>query len=184
VARLTYGKRAFLFTGDAEEPTEHALLAGGDLGADVLKVAHHGSGHSSIRAFLEGVHPSVAVISVGVGNDYGHPSDATLKRLQATGARVLRTDLDGEIRIRTDGEDLDIESSKTPAPPPIIAARPVVAPAPVPVTSGFVASKRGRVFHRSDCLAVEKLKARNRVRFSRRALALAFGLSPAKDCSP
>src|SRR6185312_11803682 len=75
-----------LFEGDAEHPTEQRLLADeasdpGDLRADVLKVAHHGSKHASSAAMLDAVAPRLAVISCGAGNDYGHPHASTLRRL-------------------------------------------------------------------------------------------------------
>lgn len=191
VARLTYGARAVLFTGDAEEPTERLLLQGGGLRADVLKVAHHGSGHSSTRVFLQAVQPTVALISVGAGNDYGHPSEEAVARLQNAGARVYRTDLDGEVTLHTDGARLRVETSRARAGPQSAAAsKPkgrttsARADAPVPGDVGFVASTKGHVFHRGDCAAVKKMKARNRVRFGLRTLALASGRSPAKDCNP
>lgn len=88
----------FLLTGDAELPTEARLLEHAqDLHADVLKVAHHGSSCSSSLRFLEAVAPTYAVISAADGNDYGHPHGAALERLLGVGARILRTDLNGEI---------------------------------------------------------------------------------------
>lgn len=86
-----------LFTGDAESDIEEAL---GDIGhVDVLKVGHHGSDTSSSDAFLRAITPSIAVISVGEGNSYGHPSPFVLGRLSAVGSRVSRTDRDGTIRV-------------------------------------------------------------------------------------
>jgi competence protein ComEC len=88
----------FLLTGDAELPTEARLLENPEeLRADVLKVAHHGSSFSSSLRFLEAVAPTYAVISAAEGNDYGHPHGAALERLLGVGARILRTDLNGEI---------------------------------------------------------------------------------------
>jgi len=97
--------RRFLLAGDVEEQIDPMLLARGLPHLDVLKVAHHGSRTSSTDAFLEAVRPGVAVVSAGAGNPYGHPSPATLRRLQDHGARVFRTDLDGtvELTIAADG---------------------------------------------------------------------------------
>jgi competence protein ComEC len=64
----------------------------------VLKVAHHGSAYQDPR-FLAAVHPSVALVSVGAGNRYGHPSLGVLRRLDARGAFVRRTDMDGDLAV-------------------------------------------------------------------------------------
>lgn len=110
VALVRYGDVRFLLTGDAEAP-EEAWLLGRDheaLAADVLKVAHHGSSTSSTSAFLDAVHPRVAVISVGVGNSYGHPSSEVVRSLLDRGVMVLRTDQLGSIVVRTDGHSLTV----------------------------------------------------------------------------
>lgn len=113
VTKLTYGKTAFLFTGDSEPPTEEVLLQKPlDLTATVLKVAHHGGKHSSTAAFLERVKPQAAVISCGVGNDYGHPSPEVLGRLGDVRARTFRTDQDGEVMAVSDGATVTLRSAK------------------------------------------------------------------------
>ena len=109
VLRIDYGRIGILFAGDAEAATERWLLAdGAKLGAQILKVAHHGSRYSSTGAFLRAVHPTVAVVSVGTGNEYGHPAPETIARLEKLGARVLRTDLDGTVTVETDGERITV----------------------------------------------------------------------------
>ena len=108
VVRVTKGDRCMLFTGDAEEPTERMLLQKGLEPCDVLKVAHHGSGHSSTQRFLDAVQPEVAVISCGKNNKYKHPYPETLERLANTSARVFRTDTQGTVRLITDGKSLDV----------------------------------------------------------------------------
>ncbi len=111
VCRLSLGEVAVLFAADAERQTEGRLLrrARSRLGAWVLKVAHHGSRHSSGPGFLRAVAPHLAVVSVGAGNGYGHPSPATLRRLRRAGARLHRTDLDGTLLVRTDGRTVELE---------------------------------------------------------------------------
>ena len=113
VARVEYGSSSFLLTGDAEDAEEAWLLrhARGDLAADVLKVAHHGSATSSSDRFLEAVNPALAVISVGADNLYGHPSADVLAGLSRVGARTLRTDQAGTIVIRTDGSRITVQAS-------------------------------------------------------------------------
>lgn len=92
-----------LLTGDVEPPTQAALVASGaDLGADVLKVPHHGSARQD-PAFLAAAEPSIAVVSVGADNDYGHPAPTLLAALTTGGAEVARTDLDGDVAVVSDG---------------------------------------------------------------------------------
>ncbi|MEO7111690.1 MAG: ComEC/Rec2 family competence protein, partial [Polyangiaceae bacterium] len=114
VLKITYGRRAFLFVGDAEHSEEENLLKHGDLRADVLKVGHHGSRTSSSAPFIAAVSPTEAVISVGSRNRFGHPNPATLSTLAAGGIRVWRTDRDGEIQVETDGENLSISAARAP----------------------------------------------------------------------
>jgi competence protein ComEC len=109
VARVTHGKRCFLFTGDSEEPTERMLVQKGLEQCDVLKVAHHGSGHSSTTSFLNAVKPSLALISCGVGNRYKHPRAEALERIERAGATIYRTDQSGTIRVRSDGKNLAVD---------------------------------------------------------------------------
>lgn len=113
VVRAEYGSVRMLLMGDAEKGEEERLVAayGDALRADVLKVGHHGSNTSTTPAFLALVHPRVALISVGAGNMYGHPSASVLRALTASGAAVMRTDLEGSIVCRTDGRTLEVEEA-------------------------------------------------------------------------
>jgi len=109
--RISYSKRAFMFTGDMEWPMEARIL--GDermIRADVLKVGHHGSRTSSTNPFLDAVTPTFAVISNGFENSFHHPNGETLERLAAHHAGILRTDTDGLITLRTDGDRLFLET--------------------------------------------------------------------------
>jgi competence protein ComEC len=112
IAVVRYGVVRFLLVGDAERAEEDWLLAHhhDELRAQVLKVGHHGSSTSSSDAFLEAVRPEVAVISVGAGNMYGHPSNDVLHALSRVGAEVLRTDEAGTVIVSTDGVHLEIET--------------------------------------------------------------------------
>lgn len=108
VARLTYHNNHMLFMGDIEKGDEIRLVESGTaLESDLLKVAHHGSEYATTRLFLEKVLPKFAVISVGAGNRYGHPTQETLERLGATRAKLFRTDLDGRIIFLSDGVTLE-----------------------------------------------------------------------------
>ncbi len=97
---------AILLTGDAEEDEQQTLMSG-PVHADVLKVAHHGSAFQD-PAFLDAVRPSVALVSVGAGNGYGHPNAAVLARLAQGGARVLRTDRAGDVAAIDSGTGLAV----------------------------------------------------------------------------
>lgn len=112
IAIARFGLVRFLLVGDAERAEEDWLLAHhrDELRADVLKVGHHGSSTSTSDAFLAAVHPDVAIISVGAGNKYGHPSVDVLRALSLFGAQVLRTDEAGTVIVRTDGAHIEIEA--------------------------------------------------------------------------
>ncbi len=111
VARLVYKNEAFLFTGDAGVPTETELLADKiNVQADVLKVGHHGSETASSLNFLQAVAPRIAVIECGLNNQFGFPKTDTLWRLGKVGAQIFRTDLNGTVKIKTDGLTLRVEN--------------------------------------------------------------------------
>ena len=115
VLRVVYGKRSFLFTGDAEKEEEASILdANEEVKSSVLKVGHHGSASSTSQAWLEAVHPSAAVISCGAKNEYGHPTEEVLKRLKETGMQVFRTDLQGDIQIYVEDGKLFCVVEKNP----------------------------------------------------------------------
>jgi competence protein ComEC len=108
VLRIAYGRHRFLLPGDAEKQIEGVIEPGR---LDVLKVAHHGSRTSSTEEFLGAVSPTFAIISAGVDNQYGHPNEDVLERLEAHRVVVLRTDMDGLIAVRSDGRRLAIHTN-------------------------------------------------------------------------
>ena len=113
VMRFDYGETSFLLTGDQEAGAEEDLLASGaDVNADLLGVGHHGSSTSTSQSFLDAVSPSVAVISCGEGNDYGHPHMETTQRLEEAGVEIYRTDLQGSIVATSDGQKLTVSTEK------------------------------------------------------------------------
>jgi competence protein ComEC len=105
VLHLAYAGHSALLEGDAEAPSETAMLSlpASDLSSDLLKVGHHGSKTSTIPPFLARVAPHLAVISVGPYNSYRHPRWETLDKLQVEGARTWRTDLLGISTFYIDG---------------------------------------------------------------------------------
>jgi competence protein ComEC len=106
VARLVYGERSFLFTGDAPKSIEEYLVLteGEFLKSDVLKVGHHGSRTSTSELFLAEVQPELAVVSAGKGNQYGHPHVEVTDALFNAGVEILSTSEVGTISILSDGE--------------------------------------------------------------------------------
>jgi competence protein ComEC len=106
VVKLTYGENSFLFTGDAETVSEEQITL--DIEADVLKVGHHGSDSSTSIDFLRRVNPKYAVISVGEGNKYDHPSSSVISKLEQAGVEIYRTDLLGTVIFRSDGQNISI----------------------------------------------------------------------------
>ncbi|HUY11105.1 MAG TPA: hypothetical protein VMV73_02465, partial [Candidatus Dormibacteraeota bacterium] len=108
---------SMLFTGDASAPMEQLWMREGfDLHVTVLKVGHHGSRFASSSAFLAVARPRIAIISVGRDNRYGQPAPAALARLRAVGARIYRTDRDGEIALTSDGTRVWVRTQLPAAP--------------------------------------------------------------------
>jgi len=113
VGKVIYKNVSFLLTGDISQSEEKKLIEQNEnLISDVLKVSHHGSKTASSDDFLEKVLPKLAIISVGKGNPYGHPYEETLKNLQKHDIKILRTDIDGDIKIISDGEFLKLYNLK------------------------------------------------------------------------
>lgn len=107
VLLVQYGSRKFLFTGDMEALAENQLVDKGvNLNVDVLKVGHHGSYSSTSQVFLNRVDPEYGIICCGRNNEYGHPHDAPLNRLDKADVTLFRTDLMGDVVAVTDGETL------------------------------------------------------------------------------
>ena len=101
---LTYAGKSVVFTGDSNEMNEAMYLEDNLIprDCDVLKVGHHGSETSSTAAFLDFFDCEYAVISVGEGNKYGHPTKAALDRLNYANMQVYRTDLNGNVTLTID----------------------------------------------------------------------------------
>jgi len=110
VVKLIFGENSFLFTGDAYKSVERDLIEKGiDVDSDILKVAHHGSKTSSSEEFIKAVSPQEAIISVGKDNKYGHPHREVLETLAKYGINILRTDLNGDIKIICDSQSLKLK---------------------------------------------------------------------------
>ncbi|WP_315115938.1 ComEC/Rec2 family competence protein [uncultured Clostridium sp.] len=105
--KVTYGDNSFLFTGDAETLAEKEIIKNGfDIKADVIKLGHHGSKTSSSAAFLKEVNPEYGVITLGKGNDYGHPHKEVMDRVEKMGIKIYRVDEAGDIIATSDGKNI------------------------------------------------------------------------------
>jgi competence protein ComEC len=110
VMLASFGSTDILLTGDAESPVTARLPL---RRIEVLKVAHHGSSDPGLSDELRTLHPQVAVISVGTGNDYGHPRPETLAMLEEVpGLRIFRTDANGRIVLESDGHVITMRTER------------------------------------------------------------------------
>jgi len=110
VLKLSYFNTAYLFMGDATSEIEEKILKK-DIKADVLKVGHHGSNYSTKETFLNKVNPNYAIIQVGKNNLYNHPGKKTINKLK--NIKIYRTDVDGTIKLTSDGKNINIETLDT-----------------------------------------------------------------------
>ena len=176
VLKITYGETSFLFKGDAERESEIDMLeAGYDLSAIVLKVSHHGSDTSTTYPFLREVMPEIAIISSGLENQYGHPHDNLLSRLRDADVKVYRTDLQGDIIIRSDGVNLTIETQRNadiPTNPTDLVVEDYT----------HIGNSRSNIFHRPDCKTLPA--EHNRVHLETREHAEDHGFRPCQNCKP
>ena len=109
VLRITHGEKTFMFSGDAEREAERALVNSGKLTeVDVLLVGHHGSRTSATAEFLDILNPSFGIISVG-RNNFGHPHNVVLNRLEERNIQIYRTDLLGTIIVISNGNSLNFK---------------------------------------------------------------------------
>ncbi|WP_304625001.1 MBL fold metallo-hydrolase [Sporosarcina obsidiansis] len=143
VLKITYNKVSFLLMGDADITTENYLKSKYDVKATVLKNGHHGSDTSSSAAFISAVKPSVAILSYGKNNSYGHPNLAVEARLKNVGAKTYKTPIHCNITVTTNGTKHSVSNScgnvsvAKPAP-----SKPVAKPAPSKPTQKPVAKPK------------------------------------------
>lgn len=178
---LKHGENTFLFTGDAEDAAEKDILnCGISVDADVYKAGHHGSETSSSAVFLDTVTPEYAVISCGQDNSYGHPHAETLNRLQSAGAKIFRTDVQGNIIVFSDGTKLtwncvpyDIwqEEAQTPD-----SQAPEIT---------YILNTNTMKFHVPGCSSVNDMADRNKLESTdSREAVISQGYVPCKRCNP
>ncbi|MDD5098603.1 MAG: MBL fold metallo-hydrolase [Candidatus Pacebacteria bacterium] len=110
VAKLLFKDVSFLFPGDISSKIEKTLI-NENIDVDVLKIPHHGSKYSTSEIFLEKTSPLMAIIQVGK-NTYGHPTEEVLTRLSNSGIKILRNDINGDVKIVSDGKNYKIITNK------------------------------------------------------------------------
>ncbi|MBT7179402.1 MAG: DNA internalization-related competence protein ComEC/Rec2, partial [Nitrospina sp.] len=111
VLRLDYRDFSMLFTGDIGDKVEKKLVTiPHQLEADILKGPHHGSRFSNSQNFIDAVHPGTVIFSSGYLNRMRHPHPETLRRYSEAGVTIWRTDLNGAIKITTDGNNYEIQT--------------------------------------------------------------------------
>ena len=112
IIKAEYLNNSFLFMGDASKRIEEKIFKK-DISSDVIKIGHHGSSYSTSISFLNKVNPKYAIIEVGKDNNYGHPNEVTLNNLKEKNIKIMRTDVDGTIKITSDGTNIKIDKMKT-----------------------------------------------------------------------
>jgi competence protein ComEC len=185
VLRISYGSVSFLLPGDMEREERATVTAWPR--STVLKAAHHGSRNGTDFAFAEAVSPQYAVISCAQANSYGHPHQEALDALQAAGAKILRTAVDGTVVFTTDGKSITYTTSRaaksgqSSRPTRAGAAAAAATPAEDREAS-YIGNLRSKVFHRPSCGSLPAEK--NRVIFRTRDEAIAQGYRPCRNCNP
>lgn len=168
--RVDYGETSFVFSGDNETVVEEKILqSGADVQCTVIKVPHHGSDTSLSNEWLNAANPEYAVISVGENNSYGHPSESTLKKLEGAGVQIYRTDLQGHIVCKSDGEKVSFETASIENPGEY----------------SYVVNVNTKKFHYPDCFSVNQMKEKNKVyTVSSREELVRQGYEPCGNCHP
>ena len=185
IVRLDHGKKSFLFTGDATTKSESEITA--NISVDVLKVGHHGSDTSNGESFIKRISPSHAIIQVGKGNKYGHPTQSVIARLQRHGAKVYRTDESGTIIVTSDGSSIKVNSKATgKVKPPTKNTQKANSKATENADSKSTekksdvvyVTKTGKKYHRGNCSSLSKSKIEIPLKEAREKY------EPCKRCNP
>lgn len=178
VIKLEYGNNSFVFTGDIESQSENQIVNNGlNINTDVLKIAHHGSNTSTSNQFLESVNPLFAIFMVGEENKYLHPDITVVNRLVEKNIEIFRTDLDGTIVAKGDGENIKFEVHKTQRE----RSEPKNPDIPSEVIS-YIGNKNSKIFHSPYCKTLPKEK--NRTYFKSKEDAIEAGFRGCQNCNP
>lgn len=180
ILKLSYGSSSFLFSGDAELDGEYAavMYAGDALQSTVYHAGHHGSYTSSNYSFINAIQPDYVIISCGKNNSYGHPHEETLSRLQQLSAVILRTDQEGTIIVRSDGETISL-ATENDLVLELVSGSSDNAP-----DSYYIGNKNTKRFHYPECSSVSAMKEKNKILLSSREEAIDKGYQPCGNCEP
>jgi competence protein ComEC len=193
VFKLEFGKIAFLFPGDIDGTREDQLIrtTKNQLNANILKVSHHGSFHGTTAGFIQAVNPQVAIISCGKDNLYGYPHQETINTLTIAKVQIYRTDLNGTVLVKTDGNTYEVISEIGNAQEPsekviqtLISKTDSVQESETNGIMKYAASKKSKVFHKITCVHVGTIKEDNLIVFNTLEEALATGRRGCKTCEP
>ncbi len=170
VTMVNFGEVKALFMADAEGPAEKVIMQNYNLKADILKIGHHGSRNASTIGFLKEVNPALCVIQCGKDNSYGHPHKEALRRIEASGAALLRCDENGTIVLKTDGKKIFDENGKE--------FNKNVTPSDI----AYIGNKKSKTLHMDYCPNLPG--EANRIYFEKRELAVAAGYKLCGNCNP
>lgn len=196
VVKVTSAGKSILLTGDCTTLGEgDMLLAQEDIDSDILVLGHHGSASSTSQVFLDAVSPSMAIVSCGYDNTYGHPDQSVMDRLAAAGILLYRTDMQGDLHFYTQNgsewssnvpPSTDYSGRSIPTTEPVEQRTVDEAPAAeIPAGREYVLNWNTMKFHYPDCSSVADIYPDNRedVNLDRESI-LSMGFAPCKRCNP
>lgn len=184
--RFKYNNKSFLVAGDATNISEEEIVNNSiDINSDVYIVNHHGSSGSSSSEFLNKIDPEYAVISAGKGNAYGHPAYKTLEKLNKIGAKIYRTDIEGEIEFSftekeiqfnkdsynklESGEKINKDSYENNQDNKLIRSNEgdnrSIENESSNKSDNYVLNKNTKKIHKDDCKSVKQMSDNNKVYF-------------------
>lgn len=202
VMKMVYGDTSFLFSGDAEQSVEKSILDDGyDVSCTVMKVPHHGSELSMSYRWIREADPKYAVISCGTGNQYGHPREEVLSKLEDAEITTLRTDMQGDIICTSDGKKVKFQVSRNADADTLsnagnssrggITANSNSSSSAQDSTdissaeASYVLNNNTMKFHHPDCRCVRQMNERNKTYINEnRGRLIGRGYSPCGNCNP
>jgi len=182
ILRITFGDTSFLLMGDAEVEEEEDILYS-NIRSDLIKIGHHGSHSSSSERFISRVNPDIAVICCGE-NSYGHPHIETLELLKEEEITLYRTDLHGDIKCKSDGEDITCTPSKQTNLD--VYSRYNQTNESININEyTYIGNINSKKFHRIDCEVLKDTKEKNKIYFTiSKEEIISEGYEPCKQCNP
>ncbi len=188
--KLVYGSNSFLFMGDSEDLVEYEITDNIDV--DVVKVSHHGSAKSSCYNFVSRTTAEYAVFEVGEGNSYGHPHDEVLDIWTQAQAKILRTDIHGDIVFITDGKNLSYKTSITDPFESDTTSSLITTQQQIIVQEEndeldfkWVLNTKSKKFHNPYCSSVDTIKEENKAFSSKTTDQLiSEGYKGCGNCNP